>query len=465
MAPDADNADEPGPEVPELAKATHEHHGSSSALENLPAELRDQILLSAPDLLTLRSLVHASPVLHAQYRTNRDALLRACVARELDGFFVDAHACLMSRAVALGSIRTNVRITDFLDGYRGQLSGSRPRADVHSVNKPGSIRWLAAFHRTVARPLAHRYSTWALANLTQASSSSSEDQKAAETAASEMDIALSRSEEIRIFRALYRYETYYHLFGLNQATRVGIIEMPDINNLFFGLFDPWESEAIACLDVWVRQEYERLFDQVQDDLSAKNPKIRLADRHFDYEASLNLNGQREDYMDGSVSRGLRLTVRLLPVHDHDTLVTKMEHNLIKSHFLDDPIRRIVGSTVQRMRRDTSLNARDEAEQRRDPMDFTGDAVPPDSPPLAWVRLWGGTYVNIFGEYIPEPLKQWGHVMWDAQRWAELGAEHLVSKQWETASNIIEEIEDHYGWRPSGADYEDARSEPEPEPEE
>jgi hypothetical protein len=172
-------------------------------------------------------------------------------------------------------------------------------------------------------------------------------------------------------------------------------------------------------------------------------------------------------MDGSVSRGLKLTVRLLQVDDHDTLVAKMERGLVQSRFLDDPMRRVVGSTVQSMRRQASRNARDEAEQRKDPMDFTGDAVPPDGPPLAWVLLWGGTYANLFGEYIPKALKQWGHVMWDARRWAELGAEHLVSKQWLAARDIVEEIEDHYGWRPQGTDYEtfheDATSEREPEP--
>ncbi|KAK3904465.1 hypothetical protein C8A05DRAFT_31742 [Staphylotrichum tortipilum] len=62
----------------------------SFLLEGLPAELRDQILLSVPDLATLCALVHVSPVMHAQYMANRDNLLRACVDRELDGLYVHA---------------------------------------------------------------------------------------------------------------------------------------------------------------------------------------------------------------------------------------------------------------------------------------------------------------------------------------------------------------------------------------
>ncbi|KAL2139007.1 hypothetical protein VTI28DRAFT_5912 [Corynascus sepedonium] len=431
MAPDIDS---PGasnvvePTMASLEKRADERHDPVITLETLPAELRDQILPSAPDLPTLGSLVHASPVLHAQYLSNRDALLRACVARELDGFFIDAHACFMSRVSSIGSPRTNEKITAMLDAYRGRLSGSSPRVDVYSV-KPGIIRWLAAFHQNVARPLARRYSTWALANLTKASSSSPEDNEAEErkAAAEEPNIMLSRSEKIRIFRALYRYETYYYLFGRNRGKRRGMIPLEEINNIFFCLFDPWEAEALGCIDVFVRHKYKRIFDQVKDDIHVLSM----------------------DYFNGTVSRGLNLTVRLLAVNDHDTLVSKMQRCLTRSHSSDDPIKGAIGSEPQRMRRDAWLNVRDEAEQRKDPLKFTGDTVPPDGPPLAWVLLWGGTYANLYGEYIPSKLKQWGHVMWDERRWVELGAKSLVSKQWETAPELVELIEVYYGWRPSG----------------
>lgn len=65
---------------------------SHSRLENLPSELRSKILSDMPDLPTLRSLVHASPIMHAQYRHDRNTILRACLGRELDGFLVDAYA-------------------------------------------------------------------------------------------------------------------------------------------------------------------------------------------------------------------------------------------------------------------------------------------------------------------------------------------------------------------------------------
>lgn len=76
-----------------------------------------------------------------------------------------------------------------------------------------------------------------------------------------------------------------------------------------------------------------------------------------------------------------------------------------------------------------------------------DAVPPDDPPLAWVLLWGGRYANIYEGYVPESLKRWGYVTWDASRWTDMGAKGLVAMQWETALKLVEQIEFDYNWSP------------------
>ena len=262
--------------------------GSSSGLENLPAELRDQVIFNMPDLPTLRSLVKASPVMHAQYQSNRNSLLGACLGRELDGFFVDAYACVMSRVREIGSPRTDEKITAFLDSYGGWLSGSGPRPDMNSLD-PGNVRWLAAYHVSVAQPLARRYSVWALANFKNGASSSG----ANEVAEGEQGLKLTRSEEIRIFRALYRYETYYHLFGRNTGTRWGGFRHHEINELFFGLFDPWEVEAVGCIEIFVRQKYTDIFKEIKADLHPTNPRFRHENGSFNPDGSFNLDLEGE----------------------------------------------------------------------------------------------------------------------------------------------------------------------------
>ena len=118
---------------------------SLSYHENLAAELRFKLFSYMPDLPTLRSLVHTSPILHAHYIYSRDSILRACVDRELDGFIVDAYANLMSRVRELGSPQTDKKITSFLDTYHGWLSGSILCPYDSSVNT-GGVRWLAVYH-------------------------------------------------------------------------------------------------------------------------------------------------------------------------------------------------------------------------------------------------------------------------------------------------------------------------------
>lgn len=75
-------------------------------------------------------------------------------------------------------------------------------------------------------------------------------------------------------RAVYQCETYYHLFGRNEAIRQGSFTRYEIYDIFFSLFDPWEAEAIGCIDMFVRQRYDLIFDKIQADLHRVNPKFK-----------------------------------------------------------------------------------------------------------------------------------------------------------------------------------------------
>lgn len=156
-------------------------------------------------------------------------------------------------------------------------------------------------------------------------------------------------------------------------------------------------------------------------------------------------------MDGTISRGLKLIVRLLAIDSQATLVTKMERYLTHDQCLDASMSKALGTLAQNDRREMSTNfpdSKDETEQRRDPIYFNGDVIPPDGPPLAWVLLWGGKYANIYGEYVPESVRRWGYVFWDQSRWMHIGTdEELIARQWHTAPDLVEEIELDCGWSP------------------
>ncbi|KAM5376430.1 hypothetical protein ACJZ2D_005484 [Fusarium nematophilum] len=446
MQPPEEAAKHPASRRPLLAAET-----SSSSLEDLPPELRSKILASMPDLPTLRAVVRASPVLHMQYLHDRNSILRACLDRELDGFLVDAYATFMSRVRELGWPRTNEMITSFLGKYSGWLSGSAPYPGVDSI-PPSSVRWMAATHVSVARPLARRYTKWALSNLREASSPPASQDGAAESTSvpEDHDISLTRNEEIRIYRALYRYHTFYHLFGRNKGTRRGGFRHHEVNETFFCILDPWDAEAVGCIELFVRDQYEDIFYKVKADLHPKNPRFRLPNGIYNPEGSFDLDAEHDDYMDGTMSRGPKMTARLLAINDHETLVTTMEKCLTHDQNLDWTMGMALSTLAQDDRRGMSVNpptARDEAQTRKDAMNFAGDAEAPDGPPFAWVLLWGGKYANIYGEYVPRSLRRWGYVLWDEQRWIEMGAKELVRAEWQDYPDLVREIEMDYDWRP------------------
>ncbi|WYZ42464.1 hypothetical protein EsH8_VI_000163 [Colletotrichum jinshuiense] len=420
-------------------------------LENLPAELRYQVLMWMPDLPTLHSFVHASPMIYAQYREHRATILRMCLDHELDGFYLDAYANLMSRVRVIGSPRTDSKITEFLSSYGAHLSGLIPHPDVNSPDSEG-IRWMTAYHNAVARPLAQSYAKWALANFRDmpASAAAGSETTDLPRKINKHDIGLSKSEEIRIYRALYRYGTYYHLFGRNEGNRHGTFQRHEINEIFFGLFDPWEAEAVGCIDMFVRQKYDDIFNEIKRDLAPTNERYKQPNGVFNPSESFDLDAEHSDYMNGTVSRGLKMTARLLAIHDHEKLVAKMEECLTHDQCLDAPLRLVLGTLAQDDRRQLSTNfpsTRDITEQRRDLVDFAGDGIPPNTPPLAWVLLWNGRYANIYGDYVPELLRRCGYVIWDEQRWVDTQARDFIFKQWETAPELVEEIEMDCNWSP------------------
>ncbi|RMZ78575.1 hypothetical protein DV738_g3796, partial [Chaetothyriales sp. CBS 135597] len=51
------------------------------------------------------------------------------------------------------------------------------------------------------------------------------------------------------------------------------------------------------------------------------------------------------------------------------------------------------------------------------------------PPLAWTLIWHGTYSNLYGWYIPDEIRRWGYVMWDAARLERTGGKELLMRQW------------------------------------
>lgn len=128
-----------------------------------------------------------------------------------------------------------------------------------------------------------------------------------------------------------------------------------------------------------------------------------------------------------VSQGLPLLASVMHIRDRGELVDTLRANVHRSAsdvWLDD----ITGNGADMHERwERSYSERDAAQDEGRPMQFQEDDL--NSPPLAWVLIWGETYSNLFGCFIPKPLRQWGYIMWDARRLEEAGAKEVLMREW------------------------------------
>jgi hypothetical protein len=125
---------------------------------------------------------------------------------------------------------------------------------------------MVVFLSSIIKPLARHYTGWALSNL------------ANETEGSQSHELLSGTEEMRLMRALYRFQLCCNLFGkgLHKGPRQSRLDFDsiDILKIFFCIFEPWEVEEIACIYTFAKEKYDQIFRDIRWDVHQENPKFK-----------------------------------------------------------------------------------------------------------------------------------------------------------------------------------------------
>ncbi len=124
---------------------------------------------------------------------------------------------------------------------------------------------MANFLSSIIKPLIRYYTVWASANL------------ANETEDSQSYEPLSRMEEIRLMRALYRFQLCCNLYGIGcyGTSRQPVLgfQALDILRDFVCIFEPWEVEEIACIYTLAKEKYDQIFRNIRWDVHEENPKF------------------------------------------------------------------------------------------------------------------------------------------------------------------------------------------------
>lgn len=420
------------------------------SLETLPVELQCLIMSKALDFTSLSALIHASPELHRVYAENRMTVLRDIATQTLEGIGVDALGAYRSGTEAFKKIRDESLLWTFFEEQRARYSaGLLPSAsDWTAELSLDEIIHVLRFHISVVEPLTEAFAHWALGALP----SEPENEAACKS------VSLGDVERCRMQRGLYRMQMLCNVYGSKRRRILSI--MGDIVDRMrvLSMFPAWEVEEILSVHEFAKDKYANVFKQVAWDLDEeRNPKYR----HIDITSvnqdmlltwsptygsngkypSIQTNGDQsltccialnEKSLNAVLRHGPDLLANTFKAKSQEQLVEIIRAAIESSQrqlggvYPFDWLDETLDELAQGERRDQWPTRHDSAQDFMQKTPFDGDKL--DSPPLAWILYWRGEYSNLFGRYIPEALRRWGFVMWDAAR-LDLDAKDSIEQAW------------------------------------
>ncbi|KAE8156013.1 hypothetical protein BDV40DRAFT_310396 [Aspergillus tamarii] len=371
---------------------------------DLPPEVQHH-LLSMLELGTLKYL----------YLLARKRFLCRSLQTTLRIATVDTCAVYQSGLVNFSYSRTKEKVNMFLGSYQDQL-GSSLLSVQSEMSGVDVLVALAVYYFSIVKPLAKYYTSCALGNL------------AAKTDKSRGSKPLSKMEETRLIRVLYRFQPCCNLFGIgrqksSQMQRLSF-DSVEIGTIFLDLFEPWEIEEISCIYTFAKERHKQILNDIRWDVHLENPKFE-GQRPRTPEGAFDLDKRwiRDRLLKGTISCGLDLLhMVIFKIKDHKHLPI--------GYFLGSEA---LGESAQSQRRQDHPSNRDLRQERGDPLPFQGDEGPDANgvrPSLALTLIWKGSYSNLYGYYVQDIICRWGYVMWDATRLERTGAKELLARQWE-----------------------------------
>lgn len=411
-----------------------------SSLEGLPPEVRRQIL-SILDLPTLKALVRASPTFHQQYLHDRRHLLSTSLETTLGSTSLDAYILNEVRNPKLSSPEFP---NGLLETWREQLP------DGSSFRLTGAITEdeaadMASYYFKLVTPVARHFMTESLNDM--------ENRVGKVNDKSGHQPEVSNIEWQRSLRATYRFDLLCSFTDPTMPELSHEIAKSNANYLLFTP-EPWEAEELLCFYQFVEKLYTDVFNVIIAEARENHPRFVNQDREstlvgiFDLDPSRKpmippisncleiphshlATGTTRDYLEGTALHGgLQLLydiifLHIVPPYNLELLVAKMKSSIISSDIPIDTGDGILGLRHQEDRRRRAPSRRDELTSERAPFPFQGDDL--SRPPLGWTIMWGGTYINLIGAFIPKDTRRWGYVFWDEDRMKRDGGIELMEK--------------------------------------
>jgi hypothetical protein len=135
-----------------------------------------------------------------------------------------------------------------------------------------------------------------------------------------------------------------------------------------------------------------------------------------------------------MSHGLLLLGSVIGLKDRQILGAIIEKHiyLAEGIFFGVHYDRFISRSLQREERLNHHSSQHDKEEHRDILIFLGDHLSDDGkryPPLTWTMIWNGTYSTLVGDVIPQVMRKWGYIIWDASTLERVGGRGLLMQQW------------------------------------
>ena len=247
------------------------------SLERLPTEIQSAILLNIRDVVSLKTLIRASPTYHNAYLSQRHAILKQVLSNSIHpDVLYDAYSAVHSNKTISSNVEDRAAKVDaFLSEYERNRDGWTPpeQLDLESVSRLARLQLqvqhatedlcqvVFSSHPFTGEPLGHGEQ-------------------------------LSLHEIRRFCRAFYHFEIFCNLFrqrrdmtvedNLRHASNedeetVSEMDFIEKSSQFLSLFNPWEVEELACVRDFLYNYYRRMLHRFEPDLRERNPHLDLSE--------------------------------------------------------------------------------------------------------------------------------------------------------------------------------------------
>ncbi|KAF4466102.1 hypothetical protein FALBO_7038 [Fusarium albosuccineum] len=378
------------------AKLRAQKQARHCALEKLPPEVRRH-LLSDLDIPQLKALVRACPIFHQQYLCDRKYMLWRSLEKTLGKVAVDAYLVNIS---AMKDTDPNHDQSWLLKLFSEQTAqGSIPTINKATLDEALDM---TRFYLHFVDPIAEHYARWSLGHLATRGSRDS--------CRCQQEHKLSSVESIRFRRAIYRFQLVCQLFEW-AAWPFG----EDTARDFLYMLYPWEKEEIFSFYQFAYNVYDES-DRAKVDLAWNDADDVDPSRWLSSEWMLDNFGsdqRRAMYLENTTLCGLSLL--------HAVLFKTRNRNQPKSLMPNQ-----MYSEIDLLFVAGDLSTWVEMQEQRTPLLFRGDRES-DAPPLAWTMSWLDKDGNPLRFHVPDALRRWGYVFWDAATLDNIGAKEVFKQ--------------------------------------